>query len=461
MSKRVLDLNNDYRLTIMNDYSSMKNYFTDEFYREYLFNNNLSKKVVYCFDKNDIKNYIVIINDDFYDKSQIFLNGNILSYGQLNNMKISDLDKIFDKILKRGSYYLILKNIINGTVTDDQFYKLEKDDFVGEIFYSRNNPRKSKIKINMGDITDVLKSVMSHMYNEESDFYLAQQIIYGSYSYSNNNGYYSSSEKEYYIEFLNKENLEILINILKLTDYDLYQDLVKNGINDNNRSKIWDKYIELEDKYFSSYSTMINIVEDHYSNVVTDGLSELIHDQVFSIFKDLQLFPLPGYYNKWTYEFMTSVKNIVRFYDKHKLYDNSVKDIIKYILKNDIDVTIGDWDDDTYRLSSFIDFDTDQIQKEFKYILETILDEIESDESIIAYKDFYEKFDRMYPNYKDTDKVYSLPDKNYVFKINEINPSNNKIIITVINQKTLKKQQRQYNVDNFIDFLTSYELFKF
>jgi len=398
----------------------------------YIIINGYNRWFMFKDDNGNVNYY----NNDFDEidknefKSELEYNG------------FTDFDFIEKNITGYGKLYELLTKIIKGEEVDRYSY-YEYDELIEYIDIDREKPRRSKITIVFED-----EDKFFDLFDISSDdkWFINYVRSYDGYSFIDDYAASDDWKEGYILRHINDENRQRLNDIVKL---------ISPGIDVENDAEVssvlYDHFEDRVDNIIRDWGSLMNRAGNEYAN----KLIQQDFSDIFYPYGIVEISPL--------YKYKTSVGILLslltkRFNDKSMtIYDifNTIapKDYYTISSENAYEYMYqGNFDNE--RFNRDVDYEINKMEKE----LEEKLDEYKDPQE---YKQIYDyitsryKFGNYYPHPLDKDKQ----DKS-TFVVNGIDPSDNKITVTVYNPDGGKKDTRSLTMDEFNRFLSQYELFE-
>lgn len=398
----------------------------------YIIINGYNRWFMFKDDNGNVNYY----NNDFdeIDKNEF--------KSELEYNEFTDFDFIEKNITGYGKLYQLLTKIIKGEEVDRYSY-YEYDELIYNIDIDREKPRRSKITIvfededKFFDLFDI---------NPDDKWFINYVRSYDGYSFIDDYAASDDWKEGYVLRYINDENRQRLYDIVKLISPGIkIEDDVEVS------SVLYDHFEDSVDNIIRDWSSVMNHAGNEYANkLIQEDFSD-----IFYPYGIIEISPL--------YKYKTSVGILLslltkRFNDKSMtIYDifNTIapKDNYSISSENAYEYMYqGNFDDEQFNRD--VDYEINKMEKE----LEEKLDEYKDPQE---YKQIYDyltsryKFGNYYPHPLDKDKQ----DKS-TFVVNGIDPSDNKITVSVYNPDGGKKDTRSLTMDEFNRFLSQYELFE-
>jgi len=405
-------------------------------------------------------NYIIVDKEgDYLTPTLSYLihkphQGPIECYNYENdNLTITDIlerfpeitDKIYD-LIGISETYDALKRISNGEEIDK--YKLSNiDELIGDFKFNKNNPGKSMVTIKFDDHEDYFKLFDLG----EGDLWFLK-ALFSSYHYDSIGFYHSDSGNQdwnegYLMRDLNEENIALIKQILSYIDPNLVK--LKND----------DQYLKASVLLRDTFSRQIENIVDDYSNerdtAMQTAAEEEIRNELCDPFQNYGLFAKSGCF----YSYVTTVNVLLGMYNISKERHVDLKGMLSKIGHT---LSVGPYEDSMYEYGSG-EFDIDSVNRNAKYELEKILEEIEDSDKYPNLIKFREMVDKVLSQY-DLNKYYDLKRGTDTegFRITKLDPVTNKIFLSYHKSGLTqgKSEVRSYTLEEFQDFLHNPELFE-
>ena len=405
-------------------------------------------------------NYIIVDKEgDYLTPTLLYLihkphQGPIECYNYENdNLTITDIlerfpeitDKIYD-LIGISETYDALKRISNGKEIDK--YKLSNiDELIGDFKFNKNNPGKSMVTIKFDDHEDYFKLFDLG----EGDLWFLK-ALFSSYHYDSIGFYHSDLgyqdwNEGYLMRDLNEENIALIKQILSYIDPNLVK--LKND----------DQYLKASVLLRDTFNRQIENIVDDYSNerdtAMQTAAEEEIRNELCDPFQNYGLFAKSGCF----YSYVTTVNVLLGMYNISKERHVDLKGMLSKIGHT---LSVGPYEDSMYEYGSG-EFDIDSVNRNAKYELEKILEEIEDSDKYPNLIKFREMVDKVLSQY-DLNKYYDLKrgTDTEEFRITKLDPVTNKIFLSYHKSGLTqgKSEVRSYTLEEFQDFLHNPELFE-
>lgn len=355
--------------------------------------------------------------------------------------------EVFKKIepkLYEGKFYNYLLRIKNGEEFDNYDLR-EVDPLFSKIRYNQSNPNKSIITIDFPDIDDYMDTL-----NIENDERYDIRALFGGYYGGGSLEIYpydfaqSDWDEGYmYTSFFNDENKLKVKEILKFIAPEIISD------SDDVSSTITDK---LHNIFPNQSNNIIESVYDFEDECRTENFRKELISELCNQFERYGIFEKECFYR-----YYTSVSLLIGLYDIVGDKTLSIKELLSNIMS---DKDFSGYNELRYEVYCNDEI-PESVHNDISDELDSMLEEIESSDKYTNFNEYvevYNYFDHPDSKYKFK-KIYPTPKNPSVkFQVLKINPSNNKIIIQVLD-KQLNSQQRELTLDEFNDFLYTGELF--
>lgn len=278
-----------------------------------------------------------------------------------------------------GDVYQFLLDVSNGF---NPGYYNSPSDFIYNIDFNDKNPRFSKVTIRFDTSEKFLKTLGLDDY----DILEYEDAFSTHYDYFHTDEYTWREEwlDGYIINHFNPENLNLLSEILKLTNPTL-------SISD--RAQV-SEFL---------YNTYGDIVEDIYMNFGSE-----VDDCTTQSVKNVMISETEDPYRKigiqeevYGYKYSTTVANLLLWYQMSQKVNEDLNQVLTYwVEKLGLDKDIGSWDELKYNVGCEDEnFDMSSVNRTFKWALERILEDAESkvDENfdLQNYLELYNKVNEM------------------------------------------------------------------
>jgi hypothetical protein len=368
-----------------------------------------------------------------------------------NSLTITDIlekfpvirDKLYEAI-GVSNIYGALKRISGGEEID--VYKLSDiDGLIGGFKFNKNTPGKSMVTLKFTDNEDYfnlfdlgegdiwfLKSLFSSSYHYDSMFY------------SSDTGYHDWDEG-YLMSELNEENIALIKQILIYVKPEIAE------LKDD------EPYKDASELLRDTFSRQIDNIIDDFSNeknsAMQEAAEEYVTNELCDAFQNYGLFAKSGCF----YSYVTTVNVLLAMYNIEK--ERHV-DLTEMLSKIGHTMSVGPYEDSMYDYGSG-NLDIDSVNRNAKYELEKILEEIEDSNKYPNITKFREIIDKVLSKY-DLNRAYKLTRGNpsESFRIQKIDPKTNKIFLTYYKAGGTMGEPRSYTLEEFQDFLHNPELFE-
>jgi hypothetical protein len=355
-------------------------------------------------------------------------------------------DKIYE-LIGVSSTYNILKRISGGEDIDE--YKFSNiDDLIGGFKFNKNNPGKSMVTLNFDDHEDYFKLFDLG----EGDLWFLK-ALFSSYHYDSIGFYHSDTgyqdwDEGYLMRDLNEENIEIIKQIL------IY---IKPNLAELNND---DQYKEASVLLRDTFSRQTENIIDDYSHEKDSGMQkaaeEEIREELCEPFQNYGLFAKSGCF----YTYVTTVNVLLGMYNISKERHVDLKGMLSKIGHT---MSVGPYEEYMYEYGSG-EFDIDSVNRNAKYELEKILEEIEDSNKYPNLIKFREMVDEVLSQY-DLNKYYNLKRGTNTegFRVTKLDPTTNKIYLTYYKSgltRGSESEVRSYTLEEFRNFLHNPELFE-
>jgi len=406
----------------------------------------------------DADNYIIVDKEgDYLTPTLSYLihkphQGLIEYIGYDNNsLTITDIldkfpeitDKIYD-LIGVSNIYGALKRISGGEEID--VYKLSDiDGLIGGFKFNKNTPGKSMITLKFDDYEDYFKLFDLG----EGDIWFLKSLFSSSYHYDSmfyqSDMGYQDWDEGYLMQELNEENIEIIKQILIYIKPDIAE------LKDD------DQYKDASELLRDAFNRQIDNIIDDYSHekdsAMQEAAEEEIREDLCDPFQNYGLFNKSGCF----YSYVTTVNVLLAMYNISKERHVDLTEMLSTIGHT---LSVGPYEDSMYEYGSG-NLDIDSVNRNAKYELEKILEEIEDSNKYPNLTKFREIIDKVLSQY-DLNRYYGLKrgDNNEGFKVTKLDPLTNKIFLTYYKIRNGKGEPRSYTLEEFQDFLHNPELFE-
>lgn len=244
----------------------------------------------------------------------------------------------------------------------------------------------------------------------------------------------------------NEENIELLRKILRfiapeLSSSDLYEEDVAKTVID--KLEIYDKRGYIND-IASEYQQLVD-------SAMSDSVKETITEEYCDLLEPFMIVRVGECFEKY----ITSVGNLNRLYQK---YGNNEELTLKQLLKKftkDISV-YGDFYGSVYEVwKGEIDNEAfnSEVSKNLDRIYDDVFENFENNSELPEIVNFL-------GNKFGFGKFFEVPGKSIFIRIDEVNPEDNTIAITVNNNKTKTEKKYSPDIETFMSYLYNHDLFE-
>lgn len=337
--------------------------------------------------------------------------------------------------------FQVLRKYVRGQADK---YDLERSD--PSVYRVIENPIKGLSQIQFEFKND--EDLLGKLDLSDDDIFFAQRV---SSPYSNW-GFRDISQieddfREGYILFddLNEENLSKLKKILKILDagHD-YSDLGIKYNEDTNKIAA--------ESLMRIYPREVNSMLDYWHSENESSATQLASESINSDLDAVLSTNDFKFVRRWD-TISTTVGNLIMLYLKSGKVWESFTELFKD-LYGDKTSGVGGWFDNSYDFENSTYFDKESLNRGIERELDKILENMEDDDKIKEYIDFY---NRITSKFK-VGVTYDLPKlKNVQFRIKDFDRENMKV--DVVLRHGLKTVNRKVSEENFYKLLYQPELF--
>lgn len=315
------------------------------------------------------------------------------------------------------------------------------DELLDDIRFNEKKPILSTVTITFTNYKDFF-NLYGDSLDGDDELYLE---LFLSGRYENDFDRYTLREdweQGYVLDYLNNENLELINKIAFYLDRDAI------NMTSSGKSKL----------IYNEFDSTIDEIMYAWSNIQHECIIEEIQKELldefgnkFYSFGIREIRPL--------YKYVVSVGSLLRLFDMFKVRNGNISDVLKKIIEIK-DESIGSYYNEMYWNTNCPNFDTESFNRETNWYLEKIYDEILDDEKFIDAEQYFELKKVLNDEY-GFDKWIKIKTKdNLFFKVDDIDPKTNKIIITFRNNESDdREEKRSMTYDELKRMETQYELF--
>ena len=350
-------------------------------------------------------------------------------------------DVVYDKI-GVSSIYAFLRRISLGD-KDIRFSQLERyDDLIGGFKFNENNPSKSMVTLKFSDDEDYFKLFDL----SDGDMWFLRNLFNSYHHYDM--GFYSSDfgyddwNQGYVIGEMDDENRKKVLEISKYFDPTIKS--LDNHEVDERASRI------LKDNFSRQTESIIDDYTSERDSCMMRTAQAEIRNELCDPFQNYGLFNKGGCF----YTYITTVNVLLGMYNVVKDRSLSLHEMLSKIGH---EISVGPYEEYMYEYGCD-DFDSEAWNRWTSSQLEKILEMIDESDMFTDIEE-YRKTIEVLKKY-ELDKWYKTPkDNSLTFKITEIDPKTNKILI--LTQKQFQDiQRRSYTLEEFNNFLYNLEIFE-
>jgi len=409
----------------------------------------------------DGDNYIIVDKEgDYLTTTLSYLihkphRGQIEYYNYDNdNLTITDILEEFPEITNKiydligvSNTYNILKRISGGEDIDE--YKFANiDGLIGGLKFNKNNPGKSMVTLKFDDNEDYFKLFDLG----DGDLWFLKALFssyhYDSIGFYNSDTGYQDWDEGYLMRDLNEENIAIIKQILLYIKPDIME------LKDDDQYK--EASVLLKETFSRQIESIIDDFTHERDSAMQKAAEEEIRDELCNPFQNYGLFAKSGCF----YTYVTTVNVLLAMYNIAK---ERHLDLTEMLSKIGHTLSVGPYEDHMYEYGSG-DFDIDSVNRNAKYELEKILEEIQDSNKFPNLVKFREIVDEVLSKF-DLNRYYNLKrgDKTEGFRITRLDPMTNKIFLTYYKSGIIvasQSESRSYTLEEFRNFLNNPELFE-
>ena len=345
---------------------------------------------------------------------------------------------------ENSSIYDLLLKVKNGYDPGWSTYYSRYDDLLDDIRFNDKSPGLSTVVITFRTYDDYFKLFDDdELYDEDKrtiQYFLNDQ-------WSNENDSYELAQNwndGYLQNYFDEENLELINNIVSILS--------------NNSSKM--SFEEKSQLIYDNFSDEVESITSEWSEIEHNCKIREIQKSLYEEFGN-QFYTMGIREVSPLYKYRVSVNVLIRLFNMFNFQDKNIFDVLKNIIDNNGESYGSDYNEMYWNISCDDDeFDTEGFNRDANWYLSKIYDKILDDDK---YVDVYEYF-----NIKDLiekeygfDKWIKINTKeNLYFKVDDVDPETNKIIISFRNNESdNREEKRSVTYDELQRMQTQYELF--
>jgi hypothetical protein len=348
--------------------------------------------------------------------------------------------KLLSPLIRYGETFEFLKSIYNGY--EPRWNENGEDDLIYNINFNKSNPGQSVVEIvidNEDTFLDIFDIEQDDRY--EWRYYMSD---YGGINYEYDSGYDSWKDGDFMGWHFNEENKQRVINIVRSyyptappDDDRTIHELLYDKIDENFATIVVDEYVQRwDDCIFDEIRSIIN--SEFQNPFIKFGIKE----------------------KNRNYKYTATVGVLLNWYKQLKIEDLKIEGLLRTLIEKFDKTERGywselrwetnceDWDNESYQ-----QFVSDQIGK--------LEEKLSDDERFTNYEEYKEIVSTVDQEYGFEKWIPVKTDENTYFKIDEVDPATNKIIITLRNNTSDEREQkRSVDFEDLKRIETQYELFE-
>ena len=341
---------------------------------------------------------------------------------------------------ENSEIYDLLTKVKNGY--DPGWISYSKyDNLLDDIRFNEKTPGLSVVIIAFDNIDDYLD-----LYEDltDDDIYWIQRFLNGDYEpdsgrYEIQEGWSYGYIYEHYLNSENKEKIDKIVSMI---------------LKDSRNKSIGDRMSKFYDDFEDAAQNIYREWEYVEHNCKMDKGRQEVVDELgnnFINFGIREVSPL--------YKYRVSVNILIKLFDTIGNSSMSLKELLQYLIEKYHKSSYG-WYHETYYSISCDDYDYESFNRNAEWYIDKTLEELYNSEEYLDVDEFFELKNIIEKDY-GFDKWIRIPTKeNLYFKVDEINPKTNKIVITFRNNESdNREEKRLVTYDELKRMQTQYELF--
>ncbi len=412
-------------------------YFGTDFYGTDNWNGHYRNGDLYFIISKKDKNIYSIFNDkDGSVIRDLNKNNEIVTVNDLKRAFLSSL-KILSPLIKGGKTYEFLKEVSKGY---DPHWRSNGDDpLIYEVKFNTKNPSTSKVVITFEDDEVFLDTINV----ESSDDVYTYRAFVGNYSGRDYDTYGEEDrwkDGEFIEYHFNTENQLKALQVAKFYDFRVV---------------------------LSSNINVEAILSDHFGRIVDDLIYEYTskwQDCIKDVVKGIILDEITKPFDKFGikeihrgYRFETTVGVLLHWYSDVENNKFTLSELLNKLIKLYDKKDRGYWHELEYEVNCD-DWDDNVMQEYYSKSLDSMLEKVQEDDRFINIDDYNKMLDHVEKEYGYGWR-HTKKDPDIQFLIIKIQPENNKVLVSVHNDKTKKQHQRLLDLDGLYQLDNQPELF--
>jgi hypothetical protein len=334
--------------------------------------------------------------------------------------------------------YEFLEKIKNGYDPDWRYYN-DADKLIDNVRFNPNNPGKSIISIVFDDSNDFYDLFEL----DDDDKWWANALFHRQVNDEWSNYEIEDDWRQGYIyESLDEENRS---------------NLDRAGFTASKKNPNMDMKDKLELLYdnFGEVSEIVSAYKYIETDCRNEKSREEIIDELGNKFYTLGIREVSVFY-----KYVTNVNILLRLFKTIGNEDMSLKELLKTIIeKFHGKMNYGSYSEMYYE-SWCGNFDNDSFNREAKWYIDRIVSNIEDSEGYLNVEEYFYLVDEIKDNYGFDKWIPFKTKPNLFYKIENVNPETNKIIVIVRNNESDDREEsRSMTFDELQRLDTQYELF--
>ena len=341
---------------------------------------------------------------------------------------------------ENSEIYDLLLKVKNGYDPGWAYFS-RYDELLDNIRFNEKNPGLSTVVIVFSDLDDYFKLFDEHL-NEDDVHYIMRYLTNQHYNDFDTYQLRELWETGDIFHYLNDENKELIDKI----SYFISKDSIKMGFN---------KKAEL---LYKEFEGEIDNIMGEWSDIEHECRMDAVRDELYDEFSN-KFYTMGIKESSRLYKYTTSVNVLLRLFDMLKFQDKDIFDVLKKIIDNSNEYYGSDYYENYWNVSCS-DFDTEGFNRNASWYLNKIYDSVFDNDIYIDAEEYYSIKEFIGKEY-GFDKWNKINTKeNLFFKVDDIDPKTNKIIISFRNNDSdNREEKRSVTYDELKRMQTQYELF--
>lgn len=411
-------------------------YFGTDFYGTDNWNGHYRNGDLYFNISKKDKNIYSIFNDkDGSVIRDLNKNNEIVTVNDLKRAFLSSL-KILSPLIKGGKTYEFLKEVSKGY---DPHWRSNGDDpLIYEVKFNTKNPSNSKVVIKFEDEEVFLDTINV---GSSDDIYVYRTFInYSGRDYDTYGEEDRWKDGEFIEYHFNTENQLKALQVAKFYD---------------NRAEL------------SSNISVEAILSDHFRIIVNDLIYQYAskwQDCINNVVKGIILDEIAKPFDKFGikeihrgYRFETTVGVLLHWYSDVENDKFTLSELLNKLIKLYDKKDRGYWNELEYEVNCD-DWDDNVMQEYYSKSLDSMLEKVQEDDRFINIDDYSKMLDHVEKEY-GYEWRHTKKDPDIQFLIIKVQPENNKVLVSVHNDKTKKQHRRLLDLDGLYQLDNQPELF--